>query len=297
MARWILYVRVLIRMRSAIFDVRRDPTGVTERLLNVYTDIMNFKRRMVGSKVMSVFNKYKREHASLPAPPAFLLGCIEFEVPRTVGAHAYYLKGPNLHGFYVRGERLKVWRMGDVILTGDRFRLPAPRCIEIKSDKRYEFKYFGYNRPQHLSTNTVAPPQCLDEMKKVDPNWYYLLTTEGFHGTRSVQRKEALDILGDCADVTQKQLRELGFVSDRDIELVVNWHPALQSILKANPKPRGCDIKSDSQLDKYRKDKEMVLPDALLNMTGPSSGRTTNQSYEAQIFRALHQSSAASFLQ
>lgn len=190
-----------------------------------------------------------------------------------------------IDSFKAKGCKLKVRGLGEVELSepmrGKPFRYEIVDAEHIAT--------YGMHRPPRATApEKTTAPSSINALRREDSTLDFVVVNEGYNGDTTWRRARALEYVAAHPDLTRKELYDLGFRSQRDMDLLADYQQGMQEWLRSVSKPQECDILSNGQF-KVRWKNEFSMPDAI-TQSDASFGSTKNQSYAAQVYRAMHSS-------
>lgn len=237
------------------------------------------------SKMTSPHSKAKYFKKNNPdyhkIPNSLLKGYFRFGKPKTDG-----MKGFRLH----RPLTLHIWGLGYIYF--DKGIPPLIRNIkQLTFRDNYEIVFhstgkIGSNKKIVLRDYKTSD---LNILMKEDPIFRYLKVNDVFKEfghKKTCAIRDVIDYLDNNPSLTRLQLEELGIRGDRLWDLVVNYQPSLDVILRAGSKPEmKYKFLSKGQY-KNKLKKEWSLSEHL-SPSDVDAGRLKNQSFDSQTYEAI----------
>ncbi len=265
-------------MSKAIIKIERDDDDVLGLLLDVYEETRQFE---FHPRVTSYTTKTKRFLEECPhyrvVPRSFIRGCFKRGEPTT--------DSPT--GIKIGKKSVKVGDLGTIWLATPIERLVGLQRVGFSPFNGGEVHvYASIIRKGGTKFSYSQPEESIHDLKKKDPVVYYLLVNQIPPGEDFWKKHAVLTYVRRNPGVTRNQVERMGIRSDRDWDLLVDFQDGMQEWLRAVSKPPECDILSRGQLVQRQK-RELRLPD-VINDHDVDRGDMKGQSYDAQIYRALH---------
>lgn len=217
-------------------------------------------------------------------------------VPRSLfrGAHLYgEAITDDMSGFRLKNGHLWVRRLEDIYFT-ETPKLLSLQRLQLSRANGGEIIFQAgakiSSRP-NVSAKRKFDMGPLQEYKKQDPVMDYLYVNNEFDGDSDAtwRRYHILNYIREHPYITRQELQAMGIVSNKDWDLVVDFHEGMQAWNRANPKPKECNILSIGPSGQYvkRLKKEKRMPDAI-DTEDVDKGNLKGQSYDGEIYRAVH---------
>lgn len=267
-------------MARATLRVIRDTSDVIPLLWDLYqeTQRSEFPRDVTSPKTRTARFLLQHPYYS-DAPRSFIRGCFRYGKAMS----------EDFSGFELEGQELTVKRLGKIALPY--FGLgQSARMMQVQVSP------FNGGQVTFPRGQVLLPPLkvnleekrhlSIHAEKQYDPVVYYLLVNQIPPGDDFWRKHAVLNYVRNYPGLTRRELERMGVKSDYEWDLVVDFQDGMQEWLRAVSKPPECDILSRGQL-RQRQKKELRLPD-VINDSDVDAGRLKGQSYDAQIFRALH---------
>lgn len=196
-------------------------------------------------------------------------------------------------GFKAKNGHLWVRRLEDITFTEVAY-VYGLRRVELSRNNGGEviFHATGRRKPEVSINPQPMRIDSLAEYKKTDPIMDYLYVNNEFDGeSPSTWRKyEILKYVSEHPYLTRKDIENLGITSNKDWDLLVDFHPGMQEINRANPKPKNQKYKilSIGPSGQYvkRQKRERRMPD-VIDEGDSDSGNLKGQSFSGEFYRAI----------
>ncbi len=273
------------------------PIKVREESYELYDYILEgiraSERMSFPEKMTSPYSKAKHFKKHNPqyhkVPNSLLRGNYKFKK----------LTSDGLMGIRVKGTRIHLWGLGELKLE-----YPAPptlgritgislrRELEEAIEPTYEviFHGIGYKGPNPKVVFRDYTGEDFSELVKEDPIFRYLKVngTIAYHGHKKAgQLHDIIEAFMENPNMTRQQLERLGVRGDKLWDLVVNYQPSLDVILRAGTKPKGMQYKILSKgQHESRMDREWSMAEHL-SASDVDAGKLKKQSFDSQTYEAL----------
>jgi hypothetical protein len=195
-------------------------------------------------------------------------------------------------GFRLKNGHLWVRRLEDIYFT-EPARLFSLRRLQLSRANGGEITFHaGAKRGEVPDVkNSKFNVSNLQEYKKSDHVMDYLYVNNEFDGDSDAtwRRYAILKYIENHPYVSRQELMEMGIISNKDWDLVVDFHEGMQAWNRANPKPKECNILSIGPSGQYvkRLKKEKRMPETI-DSEDVDKGNLKGQSYDGEMYRAVH---------
>ena len=200
----------------------------------------DFPRRMTSykSRVNRFLEKYPQYNM---VPRSLLRGANDFEEPIS----------DDSSGFRQKNGHLWVRRLNDIYFT-EPLKIYGLKRVQLSRNNGGEVIFHASakrrEQPDLDVDNVKFPVHSVHKYKQQDPVMDFLDVNNEFdaHSDMTWKRYAILQFIEDHPYLTRQELEEMGVVSNKDWDLLVDFHPGMQEWNRAKPKPK------DPQYKKYK---------------------------------------------
>jgi hypothetical protein len=271
-------------MATRPVKIRKESESTREILDYIQEALYKASEEKFEGNVTSPFSKAKQFKKSHPEyhklPNSILRGWYKYGRAKSDG----------MMGIRPHYNRLHLWGLGNIYVHENV--IPYFSKVNFITINEDDILLHGIMKPQSKARIVLRnyENEDLHELLTSDPIFRYLKVNGVFaeYGhKKACQIHDVIEYFMDNPHMTRSQLEGYGIKGDKLWDLVVNYQPSLDIILRASSKPKGMQYKilSKSQ-HKSRMDREWSLSEHL-SPSDVDAGRLKQQSFDAQTYEAI----------